>query len=379
MVTENMDGYRYFFPAGWAFGVWGVLLWILFPWNLVSYPGAHHPEIMTGGFFLCFVCGFLMTAAPRFTATFGPTKNEQMSSFVLIAALFLSLIPSSKVYFYSVVTGLYIFLLKYLARRFLQRKANPPDSFIFVGVGVGIGLLSSIALLIDQITPVSPVLVQLARLLFMQGYVLCLVMGVGSRLIPALLGWAAMPNQPMAPAKSLKIHFAGMAALFVGSYVLEAMQWMLAAHLLRAAVMSFIVFYFWKIHKFPARRAYQSWWLWASAWFMLLGQWGTVFFLHFRVHLLHVILVSGLGLMTLMIAIRVSLSHGHHGMDMEKSSKVLWLGALLISLSGLTRWSAGLAPAIYQSHLLYAAIAWLIGLAIWGWLFLPKIVRVKSP
>jgi uncharacterized protein involved in response to NO len=91
MKSQPMDAYRYFFPVGWALGIWGVLLWILFPWNLVTYPGLHHPDIMIGGFFLCFVCGFLMTAAPKFTSSFGPTRFEQNFSFALIGILVVSL------------------------------------------------------------------------------------------------------------------------------------------------------------------------------------------------------------------------------------------------------------------------------------------------
>ncbi|MGE5087414.1 MAG: NnrS family protein, partial [Bacillota bacterium] len=311
MNTTHVDGYRYFFPAGWVLGIWGVLLWILFPWNLVSYPGLHHPEVMTGGFFLCFVCGFLMTAAPKFTSSFGPTQNEQRIAFGLIAALFLSLAPQSKVYFYGAVAALFIFLTSFLLRRFRNRKSNPPDSFLFVGFGVISGLVGCLLLFGAEFGNLPTPLYNFGRLLSLQGYVLCLVMGVGSRLIPALLGWGPLPNQTASNPVQPKIKlFAVLAILFVFSYVFEAASLVFFAQLLRSFVMSYIVFQFWKIHKLPQRRAFQSWWLWASAWFMLLGQWATVLLPDYRIHLLHVILVSGLGLMTLMIAVRVSLSHG---------------------------------------------------------------------
>ncbi|ASD63209.1 hypothetical protein Bb109J_c2401 [Bdellovibrio bacteriovorus] len=377
MNTTSMDAYRYFFPAGWVMAVWGVLLWILFPWNLVTYPGLHHPEIMSGGFFLCFVAGFLMTAAPKFTASFGPTKNEQRASLVLIGLLFASLIPGSKTFFYFTVTALFVFLITYMARRFLNRKNNPPDSFLFVGVGLGAGLVGSLTLLLGQFVNVPSELYQLARTFFLQAYVLCLVMGVGSRLIPALLGWAPLPTESSKYTPQIKLYSA-LAVAFLGSFVLEVLVQPLSGQILRALVMSFIVFKFWKLHHLPQRRAFQSWWLWGSAWMLLLGQWGTVAFLDFRVHLLHVILVSGLGLMTFMIATRVTLSHGKHDMIWEKNSKGLFLGALLMGFAGLTRLSAGFAPHIYQSHLVYAAYTWILGLIVWGWLFLPKMIRVKA-
>lgn len=377
MNTTSMDAYRYFFPAGWVMGIWGVLLWILFPWNLVSYPGLHHPEIMSGGFFLCFVAGFLMTAAPKFTSSFGPEPWEQYSSLVIIASLFASLLPQNKIHFYSVVTALFVFLISYMFRRFVGRKSNPPDSFLFVGVGLGAGLFGSVVLLLAQAWDISGELISLARTFLLQGYVLCLVMGVGSRLIPALLGWTPLPTEA-SKARPRVLLFSSLAVLFLGSFVVEVLIHARVGFLIRSLVMTFIALYFWKIHHKPQRKAFQSWWLWTSAWMMLLGQWATVIVPEFRIHLLHVILVSGLGLMTFMIATRVTLSHGNHDMQIEKNSKALFLGALLMGFAGLTRLSAGFAPHIYQSHLIYAAYTWILGLLIWGWVFLPKMIRVKS-
>lgn len=378
MSTTSMDAYRYFFPAGWVMGIWGVLLWILFPWNLVTYPGLHHPEIMSGGFFLCFVAGFLMTAAPKFTSSFEPAPWEQNLSMVLILSLFASLLPQSKTYFYGVVTALFVFLMIYMFRRFFNRKSNPPDSFLFVGVGLAAGLFGSVVLLLGQVLDVPGNLYSLARTFLLQAYVLCLVMGVGSRLIPALLGWAPLPTEVSKKAKSRIGLFSLLAVLFLGSFVVEVLVHARSGFLLRALVMTFIVFFFWKLHRKPHRKAFQSWFLWGSAWMMVLGQWATVIVPDFRIHLLHVILVSGLGLMTFMIATRVTLSHGKHNMELEKSSKGLFLGAFLMGFAGLTRLSAGFAPHIYQSHLVYASYTWILGLLVWGWIFLPKMIRVKS-
>lgn len=374
MNSDQVDPYRYFFPAGWLLGIWGVLLWILFPWNLVAYPGLRHPEIMTGGFFLCFVCGFLMTAAPKFTASFGPTKFDHWTSGILIALLFLSL-SLPKVFFYGVVLGIFIFLISYMARRFLSRKSNPPDSFVFVGVGLAVGLLGCIILFLGEIFDVPGQIYTLGRLFFLQAYILCLVVGVGSRLVPALLGWAPLPTEKSGPPKVLK--FTVLAVMFMATYFIEAFGNLGVSQFLRALILTCILIGIWKVYRLPKRKAVQTYWLWASAWFVLLGQWGMALALDYRVHLLHVIFVSGLGLMILMIAVRVGLSHGKHEMSLEKNSKILFLGALLMCLAGFTRLSASFAPHIYQSHLLYAAYTWILGLVVWGWVFLPRIVKVK--
>lgn len=374
---QQIDAYRYFFPAGWLMGIWGVMLWILFPWNLVSYPGIRHPEIMMGGFFLCFVCGFLMTAAPKFTSSFGPTGFEQRISWSLIGALFLSLFSPQRLIFFLAVDATFLFLIAFMFRRFKNRKSNPPDSFIFVGFGLLSGLIGSALMSLQEFYNLPSDIYQFGRLLFLQVYILYLVLGVGSRLIPALLGWAPLPTEKKERSSQLRL-FVLLAAAFMVSYILEVWVQPWLGNLLRAIVVTLIFALFWKIHRVPQRKAIQPYFLWASAWMLLLGQWGLVFLENYRIHLLHVVFISGLALMTFMIAVRVSLSHGGHDMVIEKNSKALGLGAFLILFAGFTRLSAGFAPGIYQSHLLYAAYTWILGLLIWGWVFLPKIVRTKQ-
>jgi len=374
-AVQPMDGYRYFFPAGWVLGIWGVLIWIFFPHQWVAYPGLIHPEIMMGGFLLCFVCGFLMTAAPRFTESFGPARWEQYVAQTRIALLLVSVLGPGKIFFYSVDLLLFLFLIQFLLRRFLQRKSNPPDAFVFVGFGVVSGFIGNAILLSAEFVNVPGSLYQLGRLFFLQAYILSLVFGVGSRLIPALLGWAPLPLEGKLPPK-LKV-FVTLAVVYFATYFLEVFFHPQAANVLRAVVFSVIGLRFWRMYKLPHRKDRQAFWLWVSAWFLVLGQWGIAVFPDYRIHLLHVIFVSGLSLMTLMIATRVSLSHGKHDMSLEKNSKALLFGALLVILAGLTRLSAGFAPHIYQSHLIYASYAWILGLLVWGAAFLPKILRLK--
>lgn len=376
LKTKEIDAYRYFFPTGWSLGLWGVLLWILFPDNLVRYPGLMHPEIMMGGFFLCFVCGFLMTAAPKFTVSFGPTKTDQNISLGLISLMALSLLLTDMLYFQLVVTLLFVFLILFIIRRFRVRKANPPDSFLFIAFGLGCGIVGSLILLSAKLIDIPLGVYSLGRLFFLQAYILCLVLGVGSRLIPALLGWTALPNSS-SNSKPRIFLLSSLGTLFVTSYILEAGKLFQLAQILRLFIIGFIAFAFWKIHKLPKRRGFQSFSLWVSAWALIFGQSGVLLFPLYRTHFLHIIFISGLGLMTFMIATRVILAHGHHGMQMENSSKGLLLGTVLIVLAGLTRLFAGLVPQHYESHLFYSASVWFLGLILWGFLFLPKIVFVN--
>lgn len=375
-MNKVIDAYRYFFPVGWGLGVWGVFLWIIFPLGWVQYPGQTHPDLMLGGFFLSFVCGFLMTAAPKFTSSFEPTITEQRTAFALIAFLISAVVFFTKIYFYSIVVLIFLFLFIFLVRRFLKRQSNPPDAFLFVGVGVLVGLAGSFGLLLGYTVNLPSFFFQLSRLFFLQAYIFSLVLGVGSRLIPALLGWVESP-QVGTNQKRVKL-FLFLAFAFIGSYVLEAAEVGVGAQALRTLVIGYIAFRFWKIHKFPARRGVQTWWLWISAWSLLLGQSAMIFFPSYRIHILHVILVSGLALMTFMVATRVSLAHGKHDLSLEKNSKILFVGALLVSLAGFTRLSAGFAPHIYQSHLIYASYTWILGLVAWAFVFIPKMLSIRE-
>jgi uncharacterized protein involved in response to NO len=376
-IEATMDAYRYFFPVGWLLGVWGVLLWLLFPLNLVTYPGPFHPQVMMGGFFLCFVCGFLMTAAPKFTASFPPTRSDLWLSATLLAGLFISALFEKILIFHFAVLLLLLFLVSFFLRRFFHRTQSPPDAFVFVGVGMGSAVTGVTLLILGDFGWAQDSWLALGRLLFLQGYILALVLGIGSRLVPALLGRGPLPNEARTSAPKLGL-FLALAFLFVLSYVLEAFFASTLGNVLRSFLMSFMLFRFWKIHLAPARKGFQPFWLWLSGWSLLAGQWGATLLPDYRQHFLHLVFVSGLGLMTLMIATRVSLSHGGHGLDLERNSKAVWGGALLLMVAAVTRLSAALSAGIYQSHLVYASCAWILGLLVWGWVYLPKIFFVKK-
>lgn len=358
----KFDLYRLFFPMGWLFGFWGAFLWILYAINFIDYPGALHPEIMIGGFLLCFVSGFLTTAAPKFTDSYPPTIMDLRLSVVFTTLLFISLLFHDALYFRLAVLLQFLFLTWFVGNRFHKRKANPPVAFLFIGFGLLSGIVGVLLLITDQF-------VDLGRLLFLQGYILSFVLGIGSRLIPALLG-AEVTNF------KLKTVFA-IAITFFSSFFIEVFISQLAGVLIRNLIILLIAFYGWKIHQLPKRKAFQSWGLWLSCWSLVIGAVAAGIFLDFRVHLLHLVFASGLGMMTLMIATRVSLSHGKHDMGLEIKSRHLQAAIFLFILAALTRVSAGFLPALYERHLTYAASLWVAGVLIWGWAFIPKILNTK--
>ncbi len=371
----NIDLYRIFFPVGWLLGLLGALVWVLYFFNLIPYPGTLHSEIMMGGFILSFVLGFLGTAAPKFTNSFPPTKKEIQIAYLLGMLLFVGLLLPNELYSRLSFLGIFLFLIYFLVKRFLKRTANPPNAFIFVAVGVFTGTLGLILLILSKFNLVSDDLSMLGRLFFYQAYILSFVLGIGSRLIPSLLGHAPPPDICQ-KGMSVKT-YAVFAIIFVGSYLVEVFLSHFIGVILRNLIILYVAIVSWKIYLPPKRKAVQAYGIWISCLFMVVGYIGASLSKTYYIHLIHLFYISGLSLLTIMVASRVTLAHGGHKMQMEINSKPLIAIIVLFVLAGLTRISAGLMPDLYLSHLLYAASVWIVGMLVWGIIFLPKMFKLK--
>ena len=385
-----MDPYRLLFPAGWLFGISGAAVWILFSVHIISnYPGIQHPDLMIGGFLFCFAAGFLMTAIPRFTGSPTASSIELMVAVLIIVGMVLSLIAQRLVLFHAWVAAGLLLLAIFGFRRFRARSHNPPPSFVFVGVGILMGIAGLSLVLMGDFSLTTPNCVLLGRELYYQGLMLSLILGVGTRLIPALLGHQDMPLAQIAQSSSrVSSKRAGLdsefikqvaaALLLVLSFVVEVWISVLLGRGLRAAVVSLISISKWKMGTYPKERSRLAFWLWISCWMLNLGLWGYALIPSYAIHLLHLTFIGGFGLMTLMIATRVTLAHGGHDMGLEDRSKALTWTGILIVLAAFTRAAAPLIPAAYFSHLAYAASAWILGLLVWGLVFLGRMFRVIS-
>ena len=352
-------------------------MWILFYFHQIAYPVIQHPTTMMGGFLLCFVCGFLMTAAPKFTGSHPMTSFEFSWSLILIALLAIFSVFFIPKYFYLLSGVIFISLIIYFLRRFLNRSQNPPPPFVFIGLGLSMGLVGSLGLFFSENFQIPEEWFRLFRLFYLQGYVLSLVVGVGSRLVVALLGHAPMPTEVMKMrAGHIKI-FLALMILFLLSYIIEVFYEPILGQVIKNSLVTFICLRFWKIHRKPASGTRHAWGLLISAWLMLFGLWGSLW-TDYRIHFAHIFYIGGLGLITLLIAVRVVLSHGQHGLRLESQTWFIPIFSGLVIAAAITRLSAGFVPQIYLNHLAYAATVWCVGLILWGVVLLPKIIRTKT-
>jgi len=102
---------------------------------------------------------------------------------------------------------------------------------------------------------------------------------------------------------------------------------------------------------------------------LVVGFWPS-----YRVPLLHILFVGGLGIVTLMAAPRVIFGHCNSNALLNNSNRWLWWALGLILLGMATRISGDFLPKIMISHYNYGALCWAVGLGIWSWKVLPKVL-----
>lgn len=373
MIHATVESpYRWLFALGFLHAVIGTLIWIFFAWNGIAYPGPWHSYVMMNGFVFAMAAGFLMTAIPQFLSA-TPCRVWELAVAILLC--------SSPLVFYffpenldwpgwlSLASGMW--LVFYISLRALGARRRVPESFPFVVLGILSLIAGGLFVLADYRV--------FGRFLIFESAWIALIMGIGSRLLPALLGWAPsmteqlLRQEPKAGNRGvflvlLLLHLLGLYLFYEGLLG--------ASDLTLTLVLTIVAFRDWKIHRWPAHRTALSVLLWMSIWLLILGRFSMGWYPEYRVHLAHVGFIGGFALMTLGVASRVIWSHGAYP-DSEKSdSRVLIVLATCFVLAVATRVSAiFLGPDSYVRHLAYAAIIFILGLVVWAGRFGPKLVR----
>lgn len=361
---KSKEPYRFLFPIGLFFAVAGTAVWIKFALDPGTvYPGVIHARVMIGAFLLAFVCGFLMTAIPKMTASYPARRLEIWIAALLTVASGIAAYHPENSYFFLLAASALLFLLIFAARRALKRTKAIPPFFAFVGVGLLSGLVGSALLFFAE----PGFIYEFGRRLFFQGMILCLVLGIGSRLIPVITG-NAIVNRPL-------WNYAAVAMLIPVSFAAEAAGYVGAGGFLKAMAATMVAAGFWGLaarsKKFsrlaPAMRI--------SGALVIGGLWMAALYPAFAVHWMHLTYVGGFGLMTFTVASRVTLAHGHYDLAFEARSRSLPVIGGLILLAAGTRVFAPFYPPEYIPHLAYAAFTWVIAVTIWGAVFLRKLVK----
>lgn len=368
---KSIEPYQVLFPIGIVYALAGTVIWILHAFQWISYPGARHTHFMVTGFLITFATGFLLTAVPRFTGAPKCSVGE------LAIATGISLLSLGFVHPLFALVQL-LFLVFFLVRRVRSRLFNPPVYFIFLPVGLVMGIVGAILLLLTQFTHVGSNYLLVGKLFLYYGMMLSFLLGIGAKLIAALLGWAPPPNQLLQSRdkalSSKEIALPTIQALLLSSgFVLEAIGYVQWGRIFRAICVTWIAVQHWRIYRLPKNRGNFSIWIFISGWMLVCGLWTHALVPQWDLHAAHLIFMGGFGLMTLLVASRVTLSHGGFTLEIERKSRIFHLVGLLILVATIIRVTAPWSNN-YIRHLGEAAGVWIFAILSWSTFFLAKMI-----
>lgn len=380
------EPFRLLFPIGTALGCFGVLLWPLHVWMFPeAYPGTLHARIMIQGFLTSFVIGFLGTALPRLLGAPRITLGETLGFAGALVGIVILHAAGLEFWGNQLFIVTLCALLFVMGVRAVVRKDVPPPAFVLVGLGILSALAGACIYVFVQVAPLAAPdwLVPLGRLLMNQAFLLLPIMGVGAFLLPRFFG---LPNRQSFPetntlppgwrSRALFALACGMGVM--GSFLLQTAGLDRWGYGLRACVV--LVYLLREVPFLKAGPGGGSLALGARVallsiplGYAAMALWPTRSF-----SLLHVVFITGFGLLTFIVASRVTL--GHSG-QAEKFNARLWpitTLVLLMILAMATRVSADWMPALRLSHYAYAALVWICGVGIWAFKILPGIRKTDE-
>jgi len=378
------DPFRLCFPVGIALALHASVLWILYIFSGVgAYPGQAHARLFVGGFLYYFILGFLLTAVPRFTQTPIASTAEIVLLAVQIVTTLTSMALGHELAVWTSLLSGWLLLVVFAVRRFLRRGQNPPATFLFVGLGLLLGLIGYASIVVFHAVPgMSAVWLVAGKTCVYDAMVLSLILGVGGRLVPGILGFDQVVPMQLSVStatppflRTIPMPLVLLVAAFGLSIALEVLGLVLISYAVRASVITVVAAQFWQIHRAPERRTWFTLMIRWSCWMIVLGSWTMVATASEPIAAKHLLYIGGYLLLTLLVGGRVTMSHSGKGSSAEVQRHPYLTIGLFLLLAAFTRASANMWPAVYDSHLGYAAACLFIVIVIWAVSFIPVIYR----
>jgi uncharacterized protein involved in response to NO len=216
-------------------------------------------------------------------------------------------------------------------------------------------------------------------LLTYQGFVLLPILGIGPFLLPRFFGLPSPHDFPESTKPTRAWSTKAILALTTGlliiaTFFLETKGWVRIAYALRfAAAFAYMLAEF-PLKPAPDSRSVFGLAIRISLVGILSGFLMIALFPAYRVGLLHLTLIGGFSVITLVVATRVLF--GHSGNLAQLKNKNRWfpiaLGLMLFGMA--TRISGDFWPKIMASHYIYGAILWIAGVLLWAIYALPQVL-----
>jgi len=368
------EPFRLFFPLGIIASAIGVLLWpAYFGGWITAYPLEAHARWMIIGFAGCFITGFIATAGPRLLGSDPWCRFEIIFHTFTALAVFIFL-ALNKIATADLFTGFWLLgvLKSMLFRVFVGRQDVPPPGLPLVFLGITGAMLAGFALSMESFLTYTIPVRTFWRLLYFQGFLWLPILGVAPYLLPRFFGRKSthsFPDSTTIPPGWMRLLIESLIVglLLIASFALEAWRPGPSGMLLRCIVVV--------IHLSRSVPGLVAWtkvnglglalrWILpcaAAGWLL------AVAFPPLRIGMLHLMFISSAGLLMLVVATRVIL--GHNDRHDRLSSPMKWFhwlwGAVLFTAA--TRLTSDFIFKVRITHFVYAAILWVIILAVWSW------------
>jgi uncharacterized protein involved in response to NO len=265
-----------------------------------------------------------------------------------------------------------------LVSRVRRGMELPPPGFVLVGFGYFSGLVGPVLWLCGLQGWVPGPVTLMGAMLLHQGFVLFLLLGIGTFLLPRFLN--VDEEQMTAPASwRVRAGFSGATGLILlASYWMEANQpfGSGAAWLRGAAAIAYLGAMV-PFHRqtWPPRTASSAAQLALLA--LVAGLLFPLFWPGQRIAGLHVVFLGGFSLITFTVATRVVLGHSGNAALFGKRLPGLQTATVLLLAGTVLRAAGDFVPA--RAHWLNgASYLWMLAAAVWAWSVLPK-VRIADP
>ena len=316
-----------------------------------------------------FIIGFLGTAGPRLLDA-SPLIAAETSALLLlqIATAFLHLTQRQ-----TAGDILFLVLLLFfggiMARRARTRQDLPPPQFVLVLFGL-VNAIAGIFLITAAKSMANGLFVnQLGSLMLNEGFVLFPILGVGAFFFPKLLGGAKPEPSDLRIATALWITRAIIAALIALviwiSFVLEALGWIRMAAVLRGlTTLTYFVMQGHLLEK-PSGPPFLAQCFRLGGLLLVAGLFLPVIFPGYRVASLHLTFIGGFSVILFTVSTRVIIGHAGQSHLFRKRLRFLIAALTLLIIAMIARVGADFVPPARNSHLVYAALIWILAAIVW--------------
>jgi len=361
------EPYRLLFPLGIALSWAGVLPWLLFALGLTdAWVPVFHAMAQVEGFLACIAAGFLLTMIPRRTAT-DPASGWEIAALAAapVAAATLAWLERwalSQVFWIAFL----LVLSQFALRRFRARTARQgvPASFVLVIFALVLGAAGAVLAGVGAAREEEGMwwLHEVGRGLVLQGVLSCLVIGVGTLIVPHVTRGDAPVELRSARATRLLYLVAGMA--FAGSFFVEALVSVPIGFAVRAAVVALAFVPGARLWRLPTLPGIHRRLVWIGSWALPVGYLLAALFPGYRKACLHVVFIGCFANLVFAIALHVALTHAGNTERLTRRAGPLLLGVLL-AIALVARGLVDLDPPLLRLWLGCAAASFLAATLVW--------------